>query len=244
MKSTPVIMRTHPKTLASQPVLTVRLGDSASTDPRRDRMSTVEQQPAAAQNGHGAATIAVENPATGQTIGHVPDLDAQQVAELARRARTAQPGWEALGFEGRAAIFREMRRWLVQNRARVVQTIVDETGKTREDAQTTELFLILDSLGFWAKKAPRYLADERVRATSPFTLGKKMYVRYRPYGLVGVIGPWNYPLSNSFGDCIPALMAGNSVILKPSEITPLTSLLVEEGFRESGAPDDVFLVAA
>src|SRR3954453_17839924 len=206
-------------------------------------MATVEQDSRAAQNGGGAATIAVENPATGDTIGHVPDLSAAEVAALAKRARIAQPGWEALGFDGRAEVFREKRRWFVQNRQRVVQTIVAETGKAREDAQTTELFLILDSLGFWARKAPRYLADERVRATSPFTLGKKRYVRYRPYGLVGVIGPWNYPLSNSFGDCIPALMAGNSVILKPSEVTPLTSLLVEEGFRAAGAPDDVFLVA-
>src|SRR5207253_8530337 len=116
-------------------------------------------------------------------------------------------------------------------------------GKTREDAQTAELFLILDSLSFWAKKGPKYLADERVRSSSPFTLGKKLYVRYEPYGLVGVIGPWNYPLSNSFGDCIPALMAGNSVILKPSEVTPLTSLFVEEGMRAAGCPEGVFQVA-
>src|SRR4051794_12246313 len=111
-------------------------------------MSTVEQQPAAAHNGAGASTIPVENPATGETIAHVPDLSAEQVKELAAKARIAQRGWEALGFEGRAEVFREMRRWLVQNRARVVQTIVDETGKTREDAQTTELFLILDALQF------------------------------------------------------------------------------------------------
>src|SRR3954451_10823598 len=206
-------------------------------------MATVEQETTAAQNGGGAATIAVENPATGETVGHVPALSAAEVAALAKRARIAQPGWEALGFEGRAEVFREMRRWLVQNRARLVQTIVDEAGKTREDAQTTELFLILDALQFWAKKGPKFLADEKVRGSSAFTLGKKMYVRYRPYGLIGVVGPWNYPLSNSFGDCIPALMAGNSVILKPSEVTPLTSLLVEEGMKASGAPDDVFLVA-
>ena len=62
-------------------------------------------------------------------------------------------------------------------------------------------------------------------------------MRYRPLGLIGVIGPWNYPLTNSFGDCIPALAAGNAVILKPSEITPLTSLLLAEGLRECGLPD-------
>ncbi len=73
--------------------------------------------------------------------------------------------------------------------------------------------------------------------------GKKLILRYRPLGLVGVIGPWNYPLTNSFGDCIPALAAGNAVILKPSEITPLTSLLLAEGLRACGIPEDVFQVA-
>jgi acyl-CoA reductase-like NAD-dependent aldehyde dehydrogenase len=68
-------------------------------------------------------------------------------------------------------------------------------------------------------------------------------VRYAPVGVVGVIGPWNYPLNNTFGDAIPALAAGNAVVLKPSEVTPLTSLLLAEGLRESGAPEDVLQVA-
>ena len=70
-----------------------------------------------------------------------------------------------------------------------------------------------------------------------------MVVRYAPLGVVGVIGPWNYPLNNSFGDCIPALAAGNAVVLKPSEITPLTSLLMAEMLAECGMPDGVFQVA-
>ena len=73
--------------------------------------------------------------------------------------------------------------------------------------------------------------------------GKKLIIRYRPLGLIGVIGPWNYPLTNSFGDCIPALMAGNSVILKPSEVTPLTSMLMAEGMRECGLPENVLQIA-
>ncbi|MEA2426494.1 MAG: hypothetical protein QOF37_122, partial [Thermoleophilaceae bacterium] len=136
-----------------------------------------------------------------------------------------------------------LRRWLIANRDRVIQTIVDETGKAREDAQISEVLLTCEGIKFWTKKAKKYLADEKIRSNSFLTLGKKMHVRYAPHGLVGVIGPWNYPLSNSFGDCVPALFAGNAVILKPSEVTPLTSLLLEEGMRASGAPDDVFLVA-
>ena len=95
----------------------------------------------------------------------------------------------------------------------------------------------------WAKHAEGYLSEERIKGGSPFTLGRKLLIRYEPVGVVGVIGPWNYPLANSFGDCIPALMAGNAVVLKPSEVTPLTSLLMEEALKECGMPDDVYQVA-
>jgi acyl-CoA reductase-like NAD-dependent aldehyde dehydrogenase len=207
-------------------------------------MATVEQNVTVTTNGSGdRPDIAVDNPATGETITHVPDLSAEQVADIVARARAAQPMWGALSYDDRAALMYELRSWLVANRERMLQTIVSETGKAREDAQTSEVFFISDSLGFWAKNASKFLADERVRAHSPLLLGKKMFVRYRPMGVVGVIGPWNYPLTNSFGDCIPALMAGNTCVLKPSEITPLTSLLIAEGVRAAGFPEDVFQVA-
>ena len=73
--------------------------------------------------------------------------------------------------------------------------------------------------------------------------GRKLVVRYAPLGVVGIIGPWNYPLTNSFGDAIPALAAGNAVVLKPSEVTPLTSLLMAGAMRECGLPEHVFQVA-
>src|SRR4029077_7433727 len=87
------------------------------------------------------------------------------------------------------------------------------------------------------------LGDEKVRSSQLLVKGKKLIQRYRPLGLIGVIGPWNYPLTNSFGDCIPALAAGNAVILKPSEVTPLTSQLMAEALRECGLPENVFQVA-
>ncbi len=191
----------------------------------------------------GRPRIAVENPATGETVGHVDDLDAAQVAAIVAGARAAQPGWEALGFEGRADKLRELRGWLVANRKRVIGTLVAEGGKTPEEAMLADLWYVCDSLGFWGKKAKKYLADERVKTHSPLLLGKKVIVRYRPLGVVGVIGPWNYPLTNTFGDVIPALMAGNSVVMKPSEVTPLTSLLVAEGAAAVGLPEGVLSVA-
>ena len=137
---------------------------------------------------------------------------------------------------------RDMRKWLIDNRRRVIQTLSDENGKPYEDAQL-ELFYCADALGFWARMAPKWLADERERPHSPLLVGRKVINRYVPYGVVGVIGPWNYPLLNNFGDAIPALVAGNSVVLKPASLTPLSSMLVADGLREVGVPGDVFLVA-
>ncbi|QUR67506.1 aldehyde dehydrogenase family protein [Mycobacterium spongiae] len=205
-------------------------------------MDSIATEPTA-KRADGQTQIAVENPATGEVIGHVPDMTAGEVAELARSGRAAQPGWEAMGFDGRGIILRRMQRWLIDNADRVIGTICAETGKAYEDAQIAELTYGAAAFGFWADKASQYLADERVRTSSVFVKGKRLVLRYRPLGLIGVIGPWNYPLTNSFGDCIPALAAGNSVLLKPSEVTPLTSILLAEGLAACGLPDDVFAVA-
>jgi acyl-CoA reductase-like NAD-dependent aldehyde dehydrogenase len=190
-----------------------------------------------------ANEIPVENPATGGTVRTVPDLGAEAVAEMAARGRAAQPQWEAYGFDGRARVLLRAQKWLMDNAQRVAETIVSETGKTYEDANLAEIGYAGNAFGFWAKHGPDYLADESIKSSQVLVKGKKLILRYRPLGLIGVIGPWNYPLTNSFGDCIPALMAGNSVILKPSEITPLTSLLMAEGLRECGLPDDVLQIA-
>ncbi|HLM09366.1 MAG TPA: succinic semialdehyde dehydrogenase [Thermoleophilaceae bacterium] len=189
-----------------------------------------------------AARIEVENPASGQVIATVPVVAPGDVAELVERGRRAQAGWEALGFDGRAAVMKRCQRWVSDNAERVIETIVSETGKTYEDALVAEVGYAEAAFAFWAKNAERYLAEERVKTASPFAKGRKLVVRYAPVGVVGVIGPWNYPLTNSFGDCVPALMAGNAVLLKPSEVTPLTSMLMSEMLRECGLPENVLQV--
>src|SRR5579872_457986 len=187
--------------------------------------------------------LSVRNPATGAQVATVPELGAAEVAELAARARAAQPAWAQLGVAGRARVLRRMARWLLDNADRVIETIVSETGKTYEDAQLLELGYTVPALSFWASHAGRYLAERRALARTPLLAGRRLVTRYEPRGLVGVIGPWNYPLLNSFGDAIPALAAGNSVVLKPSELTPLTSLFVARKLAECGLPDGVLGVA-
>jgi acyl-CoA reductase-like NAD-dependent aldehyde dehydrogenase len=208
-------------------------------------MASVTQEPSTGTTGGpAAATIGVENPATGELITTVPRLGEAELREIADRARSAQPDWEQAGFETRGRVLRRAQKWMVDNAERVIDVVCSESGKTAEDALGTDYGYTVAALGFWAKQAPKYLADEAVPSwNNPFVAGKKLLIRYAPVGVVGVIGPWNYPITNSFGDCIPALAAGNTVILKPSEETPLSSLLMEEMLRECGIPDGVFQVA-
>jgi acyl-CoA reductase-like NAD-dependent aldehyde dehydrogenase len=205
--------------------------------------TTTADRAAARGNGQPAATIEVRNPATGELIGSVPALTVPEVGGVVARARAAQPGWEALGFDGRGKLLRRAQRWTIDNADRIARTIVAENGKAYEDAHLAEIGYASAAFGFWAKNARKYLGDEKIRSSSPFVLGRKLVVRHAPVGVVGVIGPWNYPLTNSFGDCIPALAAGNACVLKPASLTPLTSLLMAEGLRECGFPEDVFIVA-
>ena len=206
-------------------------------------MESATASKAGGATGNGAG-IPVENPASGETLVTVPSVAAEEVGALVDRARTAQPAWADLGFEGRAKVLMSARGWLVANGSRVVETICGETGRPADEVQFTDLGYGISALEFWAKAAPRYLADEQVETASPSARGgRRLEIRYAPVGVVGVVGPWNFPLTNSFGDCIPALAAGNAVVLKPSEITPLTSLLMGEMLADCGVPEGVFSVA-
>jgi acyl-CoA reductase-like NAD-dependent aldehyde dehydrogenase len=187
--------------------------------------------------------IIVENPATGEVVAEVSDLDADDIGALVQRARAAQPAWEALGFRGRNVFLSRCRRWVVTHEEELIQTMLQETGKVYEDAQL-EVMYIASLLAFWEKHASKYLKDERIPIPrSLFVVGRSAVVRRAPIGVVGVIGPWNFPLANSFSDCIPPLAAGNAVVLKPSEVTPLSSLKMAEMVRECGLPDGIFQVA-
>jgi acyl-CoA reductase-like NAD-dependent aldehyde dehydrogenase len=206
-------------------------------------MSTQEQVPdAPTAGGERPGQKPVIAPATGETIAWVDDLGADAAAPAAARGRAVQPAWEALGFGGRARVMRRMQKWVTENSDEIVRTIVAETGKAWEDAFIAEVLYAAAAFGHWAEHAEALLADEKVKTANPLLKGKRIVVRHAPLGLVGVIAPWNYPFTNGFGDCVPALMAGNSVLLKPAEKTPLTSLLLLRGLQECGMPDGVLQV--
>ncbi len=214
-------------------------------------MSAHEQHPAEVAGSAGTTAVAedphagqkaVIDPATGQAIAWVAELGPSDAAEAAVRGRAVQPAWEALGFAGRARVMKRAQKWVTTNTDELVRTIVSETGKAWEDAMMAEVLYAASAFGHWAENAEKLLAEEKVKVSSPLLKGKRVLTRYAPVGLVGVIAPWNYPFTNGFGDCVPALMAGNSVLLKPAEKTPLTSLLMTKALKECGMPDGVMQV--
>ena len=173
---------------------------------------------------------------------HRPGRASRGGCRVRRAARRRSARMGGAGFDGRAAVMKRCQKWISDNSQRVIETIMSETGKAYEEALVAEIGYAEAAFRFWAANAEKYLAEEKVRSASPFVKGRKLIVRYAPVGVVGVIGPWNYPLTNSFGDSIPAMMAGNSVLLKPSEVTPLTSMLMGEMLRECGLPENVYQV--
>jgi acyl-CoA reductase-like NAD-dependent aldehyde dehydrogenase len=179
-------------------------------------------------------TIAVRSPATLEPVAEYPVADREAVAAAVARGREAQARWAALGFEERARILRRVRDRFVDAKDQIADVVTAETGKPRHDVFSNELLYVCDAIGFWGKRAARFLADQHVRPHLMVT--KKAYVSYLPLGVVGIIGPWNFPFTLTIGEAIPALMAGNAVVIKPSEITPGTAVTGARLAEEGGLP--------
>jgi len=197
----------------------------------------VSEANGAGASGAGGERIEVRNPATGGTVGSIAVDSPERVAEAVARVRANQAEWEALGIEGRYRWLGRLRDWLLDNSERVADTMQAETGKVRGDTAAETVYLT-DLINFYGRKAAKFIGDETVRPHSPLAATKKMTVQYRPYPVVGVISPWNFPLALALGDAIPALQAGAAVVVKPSEFTPLGIDEIVRAWREEiGAPD-------
>ena len=194
-------------------------------------------------NGRAAAaeSFEVRRPVDGSVIETVAIDSPQRVSESFARARDAQPAWEAIGFAGRRRWLEGLRDWILSNEDRLDDLMQEETGKVRADA-TLEAFYCLEAINFWLDRGPRFLADEIVSPHNPLLRAKRAKVVYRPFGVVGVISPWNFPVVLSLGDALPALVAGNAVVVKPSELTPLTVREMVRGWREDVSAPDVLQV--
>jgi len=185
-------------------------------------------------------TITVHNPITGETVGNVPNFTAEQIVAAAERAHTVQPAWEALGVRKRAHLVRAWADLLWEQRAEMMKIIRSETGKNKTGA-LSEIFGTDFTATYYFHRAERLLRSRRAQPLFP--IFQRLTVHYRPHGLVGIISPWNYPLLLVTSELIPALIAGNAVLLKPSELTPHTSLYIAELMHQVGIPQGIVQVA-
>jgi betaine-aldehyde dehydrogenase len=183
-----------------------------------------------------ASTIQSVNPATGEVLAELPVAGRAEVDAAVAAARAAQPAWAATSVAGRVGVLKRFREELFAVRREVAELITRENGKPLAESLVTELLVTLDTASYFINHAADLLRPERVPNSSIAMKTRRGQLLFEPLGVVGIISPWNYPLSTPATQVIPALIAGNGVVLKPSEFTPLASLKLAEVFAKAGLP--------
>ncbi|MGB1251644.1 MAG: aldehyde dehydrogenase family protein [Candidatus Promineifilaceae bacterium] len=168
------------------------------------------------------------NPATGQEIGRIPQATAAEIDQAYVELHEANSLWSTMPTRERVTILRKMQYELVDAVDEITTVINKDTGKSRQDA-LIELYITLDNLQLTLKHAEKLLARRKV--SSGTYLAKSCYVEQRPYGTIAIISPWNYPFMLAMQPVLTALAAGNTVILKPSEVTGVTGKLMAKLFQ-------------
>jgi succinate-semialdehyde dehydrogenase/glutarate-semialdehyde dehydrogenase len=186
-----------------------------------------------------AGQMPVRAPAVDEQIGSVPELSAADVEASVTRTRVAVDDWRRASVAERVAVVERFANLVAANRAELLDLVQLETGKSRTDA-FEEVLEVPQSADYYAETAPSVLETDGRGTGLPLVTTAE--VQYDPVGVVGVISPWNYPLVLSFTDLIPALLAGNGVVLKPDEKTPFTALRLAELLEEAGLPAGVLTV--
>lgn len=188
--------------------------------------------------GPAAPEIPADRPAPAESAAFGPDGVAAAVA----RAAGAAQWWQDRGYAGRRALLLAWKRAIADDAAGLAGVIAAETGKPADDA-VLEIMLALGHLD-WASKHAEKVLRRRGVAPGLVSVNQKATLGYEPYGVVGVIGPWNYPLYTPMGSISYALAAGNAVVFKPSDLTPGTALWIERKWEQIGGGHPVFQVVS
>jgi acyl-CoA reductase-like NAD-dependent aldehyde dehydrogenase len=193
----------------------------------------------ATTNG-SAKTIETFDPRTGTSLGTVPDMGPSEVAAAVDRAREAWEPWRGLSFAERAEHLLAVRDLLLDRAEAIIAVVCAETGKLESEAVLTELMAVCETIDHYAKHGEKVLRPENV---APGTmLHKKAKRVWEPIGVVGVISPWNYPFNLCMTPIVSALFAGNAVVVKPSEVTPLVGVEIGKLFAEVGGHPELVQV--
>src|SRR3954454_13868244 len=186
-----------------------------------------------------AATVTTYPPYTGAPLAAIPVSTRDDVAEAVARARTAQRAWAATPVRERAAVLLRLHDLVLEHQSDVLDLIQLENGKARASAYE-EVVDIANVCRHYGRRAGAYLASRRVPGLVPLLTG--VSVHRHPVGVVGVIAPWNFPLTLGLGDVLSALVSGNAVVLKPDTQTVLTALWAAEQLEAAGLPPGVLQV--
>ena len=181
--------------------------------------------------------IVVHDPSTGEEIGRALLMDANAVAVAVSRARRAQPEWAKLSYRKRARFILRARELVLDQLEDIAKLISRETGKPATEAIAMEIVPTLDLMHYFAKTTHRLLARPEIDIGQYNLMYRSSYIVYKPLGVVGIISPWNFPWATPLDEVVMALMAGNAVVVKPSELTPLTALKIGEIFKQAQLPE-------
>src|SRR5689334_13332135 len=176
------------------------------------------------------------DPSTREEIGRAPLLDASEVNAAVSRARAAQPAWARLSYRERARFILRAREIVLEQLEEIAKLISRETGKPVTEAISMEVVPTLDLMHHFAHHAQGLLKRRKISLGQYNFMARSSYIVYKPLGVVGIISPWNFPWATPLDEVVMALMAGNAVVVKPSELTPLTALKIADVFKQAQLP--------
>ena len=188
----------------------------------------------------GAQHTEALNPATGQVIGHSPLDTVEDLDRAIVRARRAQPNWAVLKPRERARYLKSVRDYLVANADDLAEVISRDNGKSRIDALSTEVLPAAMAISYYLKMAKKFLRPKRLMPGNILLANKLARIHRVPFGVIGIISPWNYPFGIPFSEVVMGLLAGNAVILKTASETQMVGRRLEEAFMTAGLPQGVF----
>src|SRR5687768_17597447 len=182
------------------------------------------------------------NPATGEEVGRVANCTSEEVLAAVESSRESFHRWKKASFRERRALIMNAREVILSELDEIAHLISAESGKPFGEAIAMEIAPVLDLMQYFARRAERMLKPKRIGIGLYATMGRYSKIVYHPLGVVGIIPAWNYPFSIPLGESVMALMAGNSVVIKPSELTPLVGVKIGEIFEKAGAPENLVQV--
>ena len=182
------------------------------------------------------------NPATGAEVGRVTQTSPDEVKAAVERSRRAFQIWRKTSFAERKALIMRAREVILAQMDEIAHLISAESGKPFGEAMSMEIAPVLDLMQYFARNAEKLLGPRKLKIGLYGLLGRSSKIVYQPLGVVGIIPAWNYPFSIPLGEAAMALMAGNAVVIKPSELTPFVGLKIGEIFERANAPKDLIQI--